>query len=59
MSAREKAQAKKKLRKDAEKEFFERTGIRNEADDYTMENLINEAEYDMAKWEKEDKKKRR
>jgi len=58
MSAREKAQARAKLKERTEAEFFERTGIRNEAQDWTMENLMNRYDYDMAKLEKEDKKKR-
>lgn len=59
MSAREKAKARQKAQKLADQEFFERTGIRDESEDFNLENLVNQYEYDMAKMEQEDKKKMR
>lgn len=53
MSRREKIKAKAKLQEQAEEEFEKRTGIRNEANDINMENLITEYEYDMARLEQE------
>lgn len=59
LSAREKAKAKKKFDEEAEEEFFQRTGIRNTAEDYKLENMINKYEYDMEKFKLEDRKKLR
>lgn len=53
MSRREKIKAKAKLQEQAEEEFEKRTGIRNEANDINMENMITEYEYDMARLEQE------
>ena len=58
MSAREKAKAKAKHEKEQDEEFFRRTGIRNESEDHTIENLMDVYEYDMAVMAAEEKKKR-
>jgi len=49
--------AKKKYDEELEQKFFERTGIRNEAEDWNLENLINKYEFDMAQMEKDEKVK--
>jgi hypothetical protein len=59
LNAREKAKAKKKFDKEAEEEFFRRTGIRNTSEDYKLENLMSKYEYDMEKFKLEDRKKMR
>lgn len=59
LSAREKAKAKKKFDAELEEEFFRSTGIRNEAEDCTLENMMNKYEYDMEKFKLEDRKKMR
>lgn len=57
MGAREKAKARQKYQAEKDKEFFERTGIRDESEDFTLENLMNRYEYDMAELKLQDKKK--
>lgn len=49
MSAREKAAAKAKSDERAAAEFFDRTGIRDESVDCTLENIMNDYEYEMAR----------
>jgi len=49
MSAREKAKAKAETRKKEEEEFFERTGIRDESEDFNIDNLMNSYEFESAK----------
>ena len=49
MSRREKHKALMKLKKDSDQRFFEETGIRNEAEDYDMDKLINKYNYDQEK----------
>lgn len=58
MSAREKAKAKAKFEKEQDEEFFRRTGIRNEAEDFTLDNMLDMYEYEMALLTAEEKKKR-
>lgn len=48
MGAREKAKAKQKYEAEKAKEFFEKTGIRDESEDFKLENMINKYEFDMA-----------
>ena len=59
MGAREKAKAKQKYKAEKDKEFFERTGIRDESEDFNLDNLINKYEFDMAQMKLEDRKKRK
>ena len=49
MSAREKAAAKAKMEEKEAQDFFERTGIRDESADWTLDNMINSYEYEMAR----------
>ena len=57
MSAREKAIAKAKLDKKVDEDFFERTGIRDETEDWKMGNMINEYKYMRAKEELQEERK--
>jgi hypothetical protein len=57
LNQRERLLAKKKFDEEFEKKFFERTGIRNESEDWNLENLINKYEFDMAQMEKEERSK--
>lgn len=41
MDKREKMKRKKMAEEEANQKFFEETGIRNEAEDFDMDNLIN------------------
>ena len=59
LSAREKAKAKKAFDLEVDEEFFKRTGIRNEAEDFKLDNMMNKYEYDMEKFKLEDRKKMR
>lgn len=59
MSAREKAKAKQKFQEEKDKEFYERTGIRDQSEDFTLENMTKKYEYDMAEFELEDRNKLR
>jgi len=47
MSAREKAKARQKHEDVKDKEFFERTGIRDESADWKAQNLVTKFKYDM------------
>jgi len=58
LSNREKLKARKKLEKEVDDRFSEQTGIRNEADDYDMENMIKKYEYDMAQIDLQDSRKK-
>jgi len=49
MSAREKAAAKAKLEEKEANELFDRTGIRDKSADWTLDNMVNEYEYEMAR----------
>ena len=40
LSAREKVAARKKAKAEADDEFFERTGIRNKAEDWNLDTLV-------------------
>lgn len=59
MGAREKAKAKQKYEAEKAKEFFEKTGIRDESEDFKLENMINKYEFDMAQMKLQDRKKRK
>ena len=52
LSLREKQKRKKELEEEAEKVFYEKTGIKNTGKDLSFENLIKKYEYDMNKYEK-------
>ena len=57
LSAREKAEARKKYEAEQEAEFFERTGIRNEAEDWKLDTMVTKYEYDMALMRRADEKR--
>ena len=51
MSSREKAAAKSKLEEREANELFERTGIRDESGDYSLDRIMDNYEYEMAREE--------
>lgn len=57
MSAREKAAAKAKLKEREAADLFERTGIRDESADWSLENMMDNYEYEMARQELQQEKK--
>ena len=49
MSSREKAAAKSKLEEREANELFERTDIRDESGDYSLDRIMDNYEYEMAR----------
>ena len=49
MSSREKAAAKAKLAEREANELFERTGVRDESTDWTLDKVMDNYEYEMAR----------
>jgi len=58
MSLREKQKAQQRAKQLADEEFTRQTGIRNKAEDYSLENMMRKFEYDMAVIEKKHNKLR-
>lgn len=57
MSAREKAAAKAKLKEREAADLFDRAGIRDESVDWSLENIMDNYEYEMARQELQREKK--
>lgn len=58
MSLREKQKAQERAKQLADEEFTKQTGIRNKAEDYSLENMMRKFEYDMKVIEKKHNKLR-
>ena len=52
MGLRDRAQARKRAEGEKERKFFEETGLRNMSKVFTMDNLVNKYQHDMAKYER-------
>lgn len=57
MPEREKAKRRAKAEKEADADFFEKTGIRNKAEDYNLANAMAIYNYDMHIIKREEEKK--
>jgi SOS-response transcriptional repressor LexA len=58
MSLREKQKAQERAKQLADEEFTKQTGIRNKAEDYSLENMMRKFDYDMKVIEKKHNKLR-